>query len=143
MESRERFAVDAPADEAWRRLGAFHALPEIAPLYVKSQMEGRGRFRRLSDRAGGELFEALLHFDHAARTFTYRILETKNIDLPYVEGSYTGTLRVIDDGSEKGCVLEVIARYEPKPGRAEEAARDTRAFYESCLSALARPRAGA
>lgn len=94
METRERFAIAAPAEAVWRLVGAFFALPEITPVYTQSRMEGQGRFRRLTDREGGELLEALLSFDEGTRRFAYRIVATKGADLRYA-GCVLGIARCL------------------------------------------------
>ncbi len=137
MESvRASWEIAARPEEVWALVGAFNDLPRITDAYVKSELEGKGRFRRLSDGQGGELFEELEHYDEAARSFGYRILETKGVSLPYRAGTFRATLTVLDGRQESGSVLEVVASYEPVAGAAEIAARETRAFYQGCVEGI-------
>lgn len=128
--------IDAPAEKVWELLGAFDGLPRISDVVATSRLEEGGRVRRLTQRAGGELVERLVYFDDKARTFTYQILESAGVDLPYKLPSYKGTIRVRDEVPGKTSICEILGEYEPADGREEEAAEETRAFYEGCMNGL-------
>lgn len=128
--------IDGPAEKVWALLGAFNGLPRISGAVAASTLEEGGRVRRLTDRAGGELVERLIYFDDQARTLTYRILESAGVDLPYKMPSYRGTIRVRDEVPGKSAVCEIVGEYEPADGREEEAADETRAFYEDCIKGV-------
>ncbi len=130
------FRIDAPAENVWRLVGAFDGLPRITGEITASRLEEGGRIRRLSARDGSELVERLIYFDDLKRILTYRILETRGVDMPYQAGTYRGTIRVQDEMPGKNCVCDITGEYEPAPGREEEAERETRSFYETCMVGL-------
>src|SRR6266511_1059504 len=66
--------VTAPAEEVWRLVGGWNALPDWHPAVETSAIEEGGHKRRLKLANGAEITEQLEKFDGEAKTYTYSII---------------------------------------------------------------------
>src|SRR3546814_16076085 len=99
------------AKTVWAVIGNFNALPDWHPAVEKSEMKKRdgGTLRKLSLVGGGTIEEKLEKIDAKERRYTYSIVSGS---LPVT--NYTSTLKVRDDGSDKGCTVEWSSKSEAK-----------------------------
>ena len=95
------------ADELWRLIGQFNAIPEWHPAVSSSKLEDGGRIRRLSLLGGGEIVERLEQIEDGDRLYRYSIISG-----PLPVANYTATLRVKDDGNGKALV-EWSSEFDP------------------------------
>ena len=95
------------ADELWKLIGQFNALPDWHPAVSSSKLEDGGRVRRLNLFGGGEIVERLEQIDESERLYRYSIVSSP---LPVM--NYTATLRVTDDGAGKS-VVEWSSEFDP------------------------------
>lgn len=109
--------LNVNADEVWKLIGGFNALPDWHPAIEKSELEEEGSMRRLSLAGGGTIMEKLEKLDDNERVYSYSI-----IDSPLPVSNYIATLRVKDDGEGKTTV-EWSSEFEAK-GTAENEAMD-------------------
>src|SRR3989338_3433969 len=91
--------LNVSADDAWKLIGNFNALPDWHPLVEKSELTKKGQERRLSLVGGGTIIERLENIDAKTRTYTYSI-----IDSPLPVRNYKATLKV--SGSGENCKVE-------------------------------------
>lgn len=99
--------VGMDADELWRLIGQFNAIPEWHPAVSSSKLEDGGRIRRLSLLGGGEIVERLEQIEEGDRLYRYSIISG-----PLPVANYTATLRVKDDGNGKALV-EWSSEFDP------------------------------
>jgi hypothetical protein len=109
--------LNVTADEVWKLIGGFNALPDWHPAIEKSELEEEGSMRRLSLAGGGTIMEKLEKLDDNERVYSYSI-----IDSPLPVSNYKATLRVKEDGEGKTTV-EWSSEFEAK-GAAENEAMD-------------------
>lgn len=81
--------LPAAADAVWEIVGGWNTLPAWHPAVVASEGAGDGLLRRVRLADGTEITERLEHFDRAARTYTYVIIES-----PLPLSRYRSTIRV-------------------------------------------------
>lgn len=60
--------LNVSADEVWKLIGGFNALPDWHPAVEKSELEAEGQQRRLSIAGGGTIIEKLEKVDDNSRT---------------------------------------------------------------------------
>jgi hypothetical protein len=99
--------INMSADEVWKLIGQFNALPDWHPAVSSSKLEDGGRIRRLSLLGGGEIVERLEQIDQGDRLYRYSIVSG-----PLPVANYTATLRVKDDGKGKAMV-EWSSEFDP------------------------------
>ncbi len=104
--------LDVSADEVWKLIGGFNALPDWHPAVEKSVLEEEGQIRRLSLAGGGTVVEKLERVDENERTYSYTIT-----DSPLPVANYTATIKVIGEG--EGCKVEWSSEFEPVGGESE------------------------
>ncbi len=109
--------LNAAADEVWKLIGGFNALPDWHPAIEKSELEEEGSMRRLSLAGGGTVVEKLERLDDSERVYSYSI-----IDSPLPVSNYTATICVKED-SEGKTTVEWSSEFEAK-GAAENEAID-------------------
>ena len=100
-------AVNMGADELWKMIGQFNALPDWHPAVVTSKLEDGGKVRRLSIMGGAEIVERLEKIDDGDRLYRYSIVSG-----PLPVANYTATLRVKDDGKGKA-TIEWSSEFDP------------------------------
>jgi hypothetical protein len=99
--------VSMSADELWKLIGQFNAIPEWHPAVSSSKLEDGGRIRRLSLLGGGEIVERLEQIEQGDRLYRYSIVSG-----PLPVANYTATLRVKDDGKGKA-IVEWSSEFDP------------------------------
>ena len=104
--------LDVSADEVWKLIGGFNALPDWHPAVEKSELEEEGQVRKLSLAGGGTIIEKLEKIDDDARTYSYTITES-----PLPLANYTATIKVTGEG--EGCQVEWSSEFEPVGGESE------------------------
>ena len=87
--------VTAPAEEVWRLVGGWNALPQWHPAVETSAIEDGGHIRRLKLADGAEFTEQLEKFDGEARTYTYSIVAS-----PLPLADYRSTITVRREGEK-------------------------------------------
>ncbi len=130
-----------PAEGVWRVAGRFNGLPDISGTTHGSELLEGGRVRKLTPDGSrpGYLLERLVHYDDAARRFSY-VIEAVN-DVPgmaYGVG-YRGTLHIEDDGPGESCIYSYSAEFEPLAGVSEERAQAAvDEFVQDCIDGACR-----
>lgn len=99
--------VNMSADEVWKLIGQFNALPDWHPAISSSKLEDGGRIRRLSLLGGGEVVERLEQIEQGDRLYRYSIVSG-----PLPVANYTATLRVREDGKGKA-TIEWSSEFDP------------------------------
>ena len=62
--------LNASADQVWKLIGGFNALPDWHPAVEKSELTEEGQMRTLSIAGGGTIIEKLEKVDDGAHTYT-------------------------------------------------------------------------
>jgi hypothetical protein len=102
--------MPASADSVWKIAGGFLSVADWHPAVGRVDDEGKGRQRRLHLVDGGQIVEALLQHDAAARAYSYRLVEA-----PLPIENYQATFYVEEDGAER-CLVRWSARFDVKEG---------------------------
>jgi hypothetical protein len=124
--------LNAPADEVWKLIGGFNALPDWHPAIVKSDLEEDGKVRRLELDGGAVIMERLEAHDDAARMYRYVITESP---LP-LEG-YVAVIRVGEGEGGQGTRVEWSSEFTPSGVPEADAVELTRGIYQAGFDALA------
>jgi len=131
--------LESSAEKVWEVTGNFNGLPDWHPWVESSVLEpAAGGVGRRVNNVGGtagrrELIERLVHFDAAAREYSYTIIAGP---APFVD--YVGRFRVLPRGPNR-CVFEFLGRFKAAPGKTDaEATERIRTFYEAGLANLPR-----
>lgn len=98
--------LNVSADEAWKLVGGFNALPDWHPAVKKSELTEEGQVRTLSLAGGGSIVEKLEKSDDAGRTYTYSI-----VDSPLPIANYVATIAVRE--TDEGTVLDWSGEFAP------------------------------
>ena len=123
--------LPVPAEEVWRTIGGFNALPDWHPGVSKSELEDGGTLRTLTLPTGATIVERLEHADENARTYTYSI-----VDSPLPVSDYRATIRVVEDEDGRGCTVEWSSEFEPAGVPGQEAMAAIKAVFEAGLQNL-------
>ena len=91
--------LDVAADEIWKLIGGFNALPDWHPAVENSELQEEGNQRTLSLVGGGSIVEKLEKLDDNERVYSYTI-----IDSPLPVANYKSTIKVVDQGEGKATV---------------------------------------
>ncbi|MDH3581612.1 MAG: SRPBCC family protein [Hyphomicrobiales bacterium] len=86
--------LNVSADDLWKLVGGFNALPDWHPAVEKSELTEEGQTRTLSLAGGGTIVEKLEKVDDGARTYSYVI-----VDSPLPVANYTSTMTVSGEGA--------------------------------------------
>ncbi|HBO3680251.1 TPA: SRPBCC family protein [Pseudomonas aeruginosa] len=119
------------AEQVWRLIGGFDALPDWLPFIPQSVLSEGGRVRTLQSVEGGTIVERLLDFSEAGRSYTYTILQG-----PAPVRDYQATLRVLPLAAGQGSRVEWFGSFVPVGISDEEASTLFRTIYEDGLAAL-------
>lgn len=106
--------LNVSADQVWKMIGGFNALPDWHPAVEKSELTQEGQTRTLSLAGGGSIVEKLEKVDNGARTYTYSI-----VDSPLPVSNYTATIKVSGEGGNS--TIEWSSEFDAD-GAPEEAA---------------------
>jgi len=102
--------LQASADDVWRLIGSFNALPDWHPAVETSELKEEGQERVLSLAGGGKIVERLEKKSEHEREYSYSIK-----DSPLPVKNYSATLKVRDDDSG-GCSVEWSSDFEAVGG---------------------------
>jgi len=117
--------LPVPADEVWKIVGGFNALPDWHPGVQKSELEDGGRQRTLRLAGGAIMVETLVKHDDGSRTYTY---EMKDSPLPVA--NYVATIRVSPSG-EQGCTIEWSSSFEAAGAPEHEVVKLVQDIYQA------------
>src|SRR3974390_1202207 len=117
-------------DALGKKIGDFCGISNWHPAFVKCVLSADGKQRTLSIKGGGELFEALVNFDAANRTYTYTILSAG----PLPVANYRSTISVSPD--PKGSAVKWVGTYDAKGASDADAKKAIDGAYEAGLKAL-------
>ena len=123
-------AVNMSADELWKLIGQFNALPDWHPAVASSKLEEGGRLRRLSLLGGGEIVERLEKIDDADRLYRYSLVSG-----PWPVANYTATIRVKEDSKGKA-TIEWSSEFDPKGATETDASTAIQDVYKMGLENL-------
>ncbi|MBB4633028.1 SRPBCC family protein [Sphingosinicella soli] len=101
--------VAADADTVWGLIGDLRSMAIMEGVVERLEVDGdgEGAIRRLFLPGGAVVTEAIVRYNRAARSYTYRIIARG--PLPF--DNYVGTASVTPDGD--ACVLTWEARADP------------------------------
>ncbi len=117
--------LNASADQVWKLIGGFNALPDWHPAIEKSELTEEGQMRTLSIAGGGTIIEKLEKVDDGAHTYTYSIT-----DSPLPVANYTATITVSGEGDNS--TIEWSSDFEPIGGAsAEDAMKAVQDIYQA------------
>jgi len=126
----ETVTVKAPADKVWATIKDFDGLDKWHPGFSKDELvsgaNGQvGSVRKLTVKDGPSFTEKLLKFDDAARTYTYKIVESP---LPITDYVSKVTVRSAGGGMTKVIWSGTFKRKNPadNPPEAESDAGVTK-----------------
>ncbi|MGE0484250.1 MAG: SRPBCC family protein [Gammaproteobacteria bacterium] len=122
--------VNMDADELWKLIGQFNAIPEWHPAVSSSKLEDGGRIRRLSLLGGGEIVERLEQIEAGDRLYRYSIISG-----PLPVANYTATLRVKDDGKGRA-VVEWSSEFDPQGATETDATAAIQEVYKAGFDSL-------
>ena len=123
-------AVNMGADELWKMIGQFNALPDWHPAVVTSKLEDGGKVRRLSIMGGAEIVERLEKIDDGDRLYRYSIVSG-----PLPVANYTATLRVRDDGKGNS-IVDWSSEFEPAGAAEKDAVKAVQGIYQAGFDSL-------
>lgn len=124
--------ISVPAQDLWRLIGGFNALPDWHPAVEKSELEGGGTVRRLTLAGGGQIVEKLLSADDKERVYSYEIVEG-----PLPVAGYRATIRVRENEDGSASVVEWEGEFQPTTNE-NEAVKVVREIYQTGLDNLRR-----
>ncbi len=120
-------SVNVSADQLWRVIGGFNALPAWHPAIEKSESDGetRGSVRKLKLAGGGEVVERLEHVGETERVYVYSIL---NSPLPIA--NYTAELRV-KDNKDGTSTVEWSSNFFPSGAPEADVTKTIQGIYQA------------
>jgi len=116
--------LNVSADQVWKMIGGFNALPDWHPAVEKSELTQEGQTRTLSLTGGGTIVEKLEKVDDSARTYTYSI-----VDSPLPVANYTATIKVSGEGDNS--TIEWSSDFEAKGASQDEAMQAIQGVYQA------------
>lgn len=116
--------IKAPAEEVWRLVGGWNALPDWHPAVETSAIEEGGHKRRLKLADGAEITEQLEKFDGEAKTYTYSI-----IACPLPLADYRSTIKVSREGDAS--TIEWSTTFEPVGVPETDLTKSLEEFYQT------------
>jgi uncharacterized protein YndB with AHSA1/START domain len=117
-------SISAPADEVWRLVGGWNALPDWHPAVETSEIEQGGHLRHLRLADGSEITERLEKLDSGERTYTYTITACA---LPVA--NYRSTISVRAEGDAS--TVEWSTDFEPSGAPEADVVKSLREFYQA------------
>lgn len=118
------------ADEVWKIVGGFNALPDWHPGYDRSEPDDGGKRRTLSMVGGGNIVETLVEHDDGGRTHSYEIQ-----DSPLPITGYVGTIKV-SPADGKTSSIEWSSNFEAIDISENDATKLIRDFYQAGFDTL-------
>ena len=115
------------ADQLWRTIGGFNALPAWHPAIATSEASGedKGATRTLGLAGGGSIVERLEDAYPKRRSYRYSILSG-----PLPVADYLSELHVIDNGDGSSTV-EWSSEFQPKGTSENDAVSTMRGVYQA------------
>lgn len=123
--------LNVPADQVWRIVGQFNALPDWHPAVERSELEEGGKVRRLTLVGGGAIVERLEALDDSGQLYRYSIVES-----PLPVANYSAELRVKPKSDGKSCTVEWSSEFNPAGASMEEATKAIQGVYQAGLNNL-------
>jgi len=120
--------LQASADDVWRMIGQFNALPDWHPAVESSELKKEGQERVLSLAGGGKIIERLEKLSENEREYSYSIK-----DSPLPVKNYNATIKVKD--GKDGCTVEWSSDFEAVGGDTD-AMKAIEGIYQSGLDNL-------
>ena len=117
------------ADQLWKMIGPFNALPDWHPGVEKSELTEEGQTRKLSLVGGGTIVEKLEKLDENSRTYTYSI-----VDSPLPVKNYTSTIKVT--GSGDSATVEWSSEFDADGMPDNDAMKAIEGVYQAGLDNL-------
>ena len=117
--------VNMDAEEVWKLLGQFNALPDWHPAVTSSKLEDGGSLRRLSLLGGGEIVERLEKIEDGDRLYRYSIVSG-----PLPVANYTATLRVKEDAAGKA-IVQWSSDFDPAGASEADATAAVQEIYKA------------
>src|SRR5208282_820122 len=111
--------INLQPDELWQVIGGFGSLPDWIPDVCQSRLADGGRVRYLHDPIGRTFVEKLEHYDAAARSYSYSIVES-----PIAVSDYLATIAVTPIKGGRESHVEWSTSFTPT-GISEQQARET------------------
>jgi uncharacterized protein YndB with AHSA1/START domain len=121
--------ISAPADEVWRLVGGWNALPDWHPAVEKSEVEQGSNLRHVRLADGTEITEQLENIDADERTYTYSITSS-----PLPVTNYRSTITVRSEGNTS--TVEWSTNFEPLGVPEADVVRSLSDFYRAGLENL-------
>ncbi len=120
--------LKAPADEVWKLIGGFNALPDWHPAVAESTTEGEGEgsVRRLSLAGGGTIVERLESVDDNERRYSYSI-----VDSPLPVSNYRATISAREQGDGTATVVEWSSEFSPSGASESDATKVIQGIYDA------------
>jgi len=119
------------ADDLWKVIGGFNALPDWHPAVANSELENEGQDRRLSLADGATLLEKLVQLDDDAHTYSYTIEES-----PLPVRDYTATIKVHE--RDAGCTLQWSSEFQADGAPESDAVAIVQGIYQGGFDSLKR-----
>jgi len=121
--------LNAPVEAVWEELGNFASVkPGGNVVSVDYKGDGVGMVRTIN-LSNGTIVERLDHFDPAARTFTYSIINDDG-PLPFSDYSATVNVSANDDGTS---TVDWTGTFEPKGVDEEKAIGIATGIYAGAI----------
>ena len=117
--------LDVAADEIWKLIGGFNALPDWHPAVENSELQEEGNQRTLSLVGGGSIVEKLEKLDDNERVYSYTIIDSQ---LPVA--NYKSTIKVVDKGDGKATV-EWSSEFNAEGASEQEAIDVIQGIYQA------------
>jgi len=121
-----------PPEEVWELIGGYGSLPDWLPYIPECKLSDGGRLRTLANPSGEAIIERLEHYDNAARTYSYSILQS-----PFPISSYRATLAVSPSASGRGARVDWSGVFTPQGVSDEHVCELFGGIYRDGLKALA------
>ena len=122
--------LDVSADEVWKLIGGFNALPDWHPDVGHSELQ-EGAVRKLTLFEGASILEKLEHHSDILREYSYSIVQSS---LPVA--GYLATLKVSAEGPES--LVEWSSEFNPSGVSESEAKELVKEIYQAGLDNLRR-----
>jgi len=116
--------LNVSADQVWKLIGGFNALPDWHPAVEKSELTEEGQTRTLSLAGGGTIVEKLEKVDDDARTYSYSI-----VDSPLPVANYTATIKVSGEGDNS--TIEWSSEFDPAGAPEQDAMKAIEGIFQA------------
>ncbi len=120
--------IEVPANEVWKLIGGFSALPDWHPAVEKCETDGEGvgSLRTLTLAGGGTIVERLERLQDDERQYTYSIT-----DSPLPVSGYIATIRVRDEEDGKVSLVEWSSEFKPDGVPEQDAMKVIQGIYSA------------